>query len=132
MSDGRKTAYVNARIVDPATGFDGKGELLTAADQILDMGAKLFDGAIPDDTDVIDCGGNCLAPGLIDMRVFVGEPGQEHKDTFASASQAAAAGGITTIVTMPDTEPVVDDIALVQYVARRARETASVNVLPMG
>ena len=60
MSDGRKTAYVNARIVDPATGFDGKGELLTAADQILDMGAKLFDGAIPDDADHGDERVGCL------------------------------------------------------------------------
>ncbi len=131
MKDGRRVAYVNARLIDPASGFDGKGELLTAGARIEAMGAKLFDGAIPEDVEVVDCGGNCVAPGLIDMRVFVGEPGQEQKDTFASASQAAASGGITTIVTMPDTDPVVDDIALVQYVARRARETAVVNVLPM-
>ena len=131
MSETRRVVYTNARLIDPASGFDGKGELLTAGATIEAMGAKLFDGSIPEDVEVVDCVGNCLAPGLIDMRVFVGEPGQEHKDTFASASQAAASGGITTIVTMPDTEPVVDDIALVQYVARRARETAIVNVLPM-
>ena len=132
MSEGRRVAYINARVLDPASGFDGPGQVLTAGGRIADVGPKLFDGSIPEDVSVIDCEGDCLSPGLIDMRVFVGEPGQEHKDTFASASQSAAAGGITTFVTMPDTDPVVDDIALVQYVARRARETAVVNVLPMG
>jgi dihydroorotase len=63
-----------------------------------------------------------VAPGLVDMRVFVGEPGAEHRETFASASQAAAAGGVTTIVTMPDTDPVIDDVALVDFVLRRARD----------
>ena len=132
MSEGRRVAYVNARVLDPASGFDGPGQVLTTGDRIAAVGPKLFDGNVPEDVSVVDCEGGCLAPGLIDMRVFVGEPGQEHKDTFASASQAAAAGGITTFVTMPDTDPVVDDIALVQYVARRARDTAIVNVLPMG
>ncbi len=132
MSDASRVAYVNARIVDPASGFDGPGELLTADGKVGAVGAKLFEGKVPDGVTVVDCGGNCLAPGLIDMRVFVGEPGQEHKDTFASAGLSAAAGGITTFVTMPDTDPVVDDAALVQYVARRAYETSPVNVLPMG
>jgi dihydroorotase len=132
MSDAPRVAYINARIVDPASHYDGPGELLATDGVIEAVGPNLFDGRIPEDVTVVDCGGNCLAPGLIDMRVFVGEPGQEHKDTFASAGHAAAAGGVTTFVTMPDTDPVVDDIALVQYVARRARETSPVNVLPMG
>ena len=76
--------------------------------------------------------GAIVAPGLVDMRVFVGEPGAEHRETFASAGQAAAAGGVTTIVTMPDTDPVIDDVALVDFIARRARDEAEVRVYPDG
>ena len=75
-------------------------------------------------------GAPIVAPGLVDMRVFVGEPGAEHRETFASAGQAAAAGGVTAIVTMPDTDPVIDDIALVDFIARRARDEAEVRVYP--
>ncbi|MEX2318969.1 MAG: dihydroorotase, partial [Bauldia sp.] len=77
-----------------------------------------------------DCKGAVVAPGLVDMRVFVGEPGAEHRETFASAGQAAAAGGVTSIVTMPDTDPVIDDVALVDFIARRARDEAEVRVFP--
>ena len=69
-----------------------------------------------------------LAPGLIDMQVFTGEPGQEHRETLKTASHAAAAGGVTTIVVMPDTEPVIDQVALVDFIQRRARDNAIVNV----
>jgi dihydroorotase len=79
---------------------------------------------------VVDCKGAIVAPGLVDMRVFVGEPGAEHRETFASAGRAAAAGGVTTIVTMPDTDPVIDDIALVDFIGRRARDEAEVRVHP--
>lgn len=127
----RPIAFVNARLIDPETGRDGPGELLVADGIIADVGPKLFEGKPPEGAEIIDCQGHCLAPGLIDMRVFVGEPGSEHKDSLASASLAAAAGGITTIVTMPDTDPVIDDIALVHYVARRARETGVVRVHTM-
>ena len=72
-----------------------------------------------------------LAPGLIDMMVFTGEPGHEHRETLATASRAAAAGGVTTIVCMPNTDPVIDDVALVDFILRRARDTALVNVHPM-
>ena len=72
-----------------------------------------------------------LAPGLIDMMVFAGEPGHEHRETLATASRAAAAGGVTTIVCMPNTDPVIDDVALVDFILRRARDTALVNVHPM-
>jgi dihydroorotase len=80
---------------------------------------------------VIDCRGKLVAPGLIDMRAFVGEPGAEYRETIASASQAAAAGGVTTIVCQPDTSPVIDDPAIVDFVLRRARDTAIVHVQPM-
>jgi dihydroorotase len=79
---------------------------------------------------VIDCAGAVVAPGLVDMRAFVGEPGAEHRDTLRTASAAAAAGGVTTIVSMPDTNPVLDDPAIVDFVLRRARDTALVRVRP--
>ena len=128
----RRVAYLNARLVDPESGLDVSGALLTEGDAIADLGPRLFNGGdVPADSAVIDCRGRVLCPGLVDMRVFVGEPGFEHKETLASAGQAAAAGGVTTIATMPNTDPVIDEVALVEYVARRARETSLVRVHPM-
>jgi dihydroorotase len=78
----------------------------------------------------VECAGKAVLPGLVDARVFVGEPGAEHRETIASAGRAAAAGGVTSIVMMPDTSPVIDDVALVEFVLRAARETAPVNLFP--
>ena len=78
----------------------------------------------------MDCGGDVVAPGLVDMRAFIGEPGAEHRETIASASAAAAAGGVTTLVARPDTNPPVDDPAVVDFILRRARDAARVRVLP--
>ena len=78
---------------------------------------------MPEGTEIIDCRGKIVAPGLVDMRAFVGEPGAEHRETFASASQAAAAGGVTTIVCQPDTAPVIDDPAIGRLRACAARAT---------
>src|SRR5262249_30789864 len=86
---------------------------------------------VPEATEVIDCKGKLVAPGLVDMRAFVGEPGAEYRETIASASQAAAAGGVTTIVSQPDTSPAIDDPAIVDFVLRRARDTSIVHVQPM-
>ena len=84
----------------------------------------------PEGAEIVDCGGLLLAPGLVDMRAFVGEPGAEHRETLKSASEAAAAGGVTTLVSMPDTNPVVDDPAIVDFLLRRARDTAIVTIHP--
>lgn len=128
----RRVAYLNARLVDPESGLDAPGSLLTEGETIVDLGPRLFNGGdVPANAEIVDCGGRVLCPGLIDMRVFVGEPGAEHKETLASAGLAAAAGGVTTIATMPNTDPVIDEVALVEYVARRARETSAVRVHPM-
>ena len=89
-----RVAYVNARLIDPASGLDALGALLTEGRLIADLGPRLFNDGLPAGVEKIDCGGQVLAPGLIDMRVFTGEPGAEHKETLASASQAAAAGGV--------------------------------------
>lgn len=126
-----RLAFRNARLIDPATGLDTRGGLLVENGKIADVGAKLFNTADPHDPEVIDCKGFVLAPGLIDMRVFTGEPGSEHRETLASASEAAAAGGVTTIVTMPNTDPVIDEAALVDFIRRRAAATAKVRVAPM-
>ena len=126
-----RLAFRNARLIDPASGLDSKGGLLVENGRIADIGPRLFNDAEPRDPEVIDCKGLVLAPGLIDCRVFTGEPGSEHRETLASASQAAAAGGVTTIVTMPNTDPVIDEPSLVDFIRRRAQATAKVRVAPM-
>jgi len=126
----RATALVNARLIDPASGLDEAGGVVIADGRIAEVGAKVKQGDVGD-AELIDCGGHVLAPGLIDMLVFSGEPGNEHRETLATASQAAAAGGVTTIICMPNTDPVIDDVALVDFILRRARDTAEVNVHPM-
>jgi dihydroorotase len=126
----RHIALVNARLIDPASGLDQLGGLLIIDDRIADLGRHIAAGTIGD-AQVVECGGRVLAPGLIDMMVSTGEPGLEHRETLATASRAAAAGGVTTMVCMPNTEPVIDDVALVDFILRRARDTALVNVHPM-
>ncbi|MBN9276589.1 MAG: dihydroorotase, partial [Hyphomicrobium sp.] len=121
------TVFINARIIDPASGRDEPGGLLVSDGVIADLGGHLRRNAPPGAT-VIDCVGHILCPGLIDAQVYTGDPGQEHRETLKTASFAAAAGGVTTIACMPDTEPVIDQVALVDYVQRRARERAIVNV----
>jgi len=128
---GRRVAYLNARLVDPASGYDGPGALLTEGERIADLGPRLFNEGAPGDAEIVHCGGRVLAPGLIDSRVFVGEPGGEHRETMASAARAALAGGVTAIVTMPNTSPVIDDPALVEYVARRGAAAGAARVYPM-
>jgi dihydroorotase len=122
-----KVAYVNARLLDPASGLDAKGGLLAEGETILAAGAQITASA---DAEIIDCGGACLAPGLVDMRVQLREPGEEHKETLASAGEAAVAGGVTTMVCLPNTEPVIDDIAAVEFVARIARKNGLAKVYP--
>ncbi|MEH0072981.1 dihydroorotase [Pannonibacter sp. Pt2] len=121
----------NARVIDPARGLDADGSVIIADGTILAAGPEAQNQGAPYGAEIIDCEGAIVAPGLIDMCVSVGEPGHEHRETLASASEAAAAGGVTTIVTMPETDPVIDDPALVDFILRRARDTAVVNVRPM-
>ena len=131
LSDRRPILLANARIVDPSRDLDFPGDLLIADGVIREAKRGIGAGGVPEGTDVVDCRGNLVAPGLIDMRAFVGEPGAGHRETLASASQAAAAGGVTTIISQPDTSPAIDDPATVDFVLRRARDTAIVHVHPM-
>ena len=126
----RPLALLNARLIDPAAGTETRGGLLMIDGLIADLGGAVTRDSVPADAEIIDCAGDMVAPGLIDMRAFVGEPGAEHRETMASASAAAAAGGVTTMIAMPDTHPVVDDPAVVDFIKRRARDTARVRVLP--
>lgn len=118
----------NLRIIDPSRGLDATGTIIVENGVILAAG-KSAQGA-PKGAEVKDCSGLVAVPGLVDARVFVGEPGGEYRETIESASRAAAAGGVTSIITMPDTDPVIDDIALVQFVQKTARDKALVNVYP--
>ena len=130
QSAGRK-AYVNARVVDPLQGLDGPGGVLFEDGWILSSGPKVTRESLGSGTAVFDCKGLVLLPGIIDMRVFTGEPGNEHRETLATASEAAAAGGVTRMIVMPNTNPVIDDAAIVDFILRRARDTAIVRVAPM-
>ncbi|HWK66497.1 MAG TPA: dihydroorotase [Rhizobiaceae bacterium] len=124
------TVFQNARVVDPSRGLDETGTVIVDGRKIVASGADAQNQGVPDGANVVDCSGKAIIPGLVDGRVFIGEPGAEHRETIASASLAAAAGGVTSIVMMPDADPVIDDIALVEFVLRTARDTASVNVFP--
>lgn len=119
----RPRAFVNVRLLDPATKLDQRGGILMIDGVITDLGPEVGRSGLPDGTEIVDGGGHCLAPGLIDMRVQLREPGEEHKETIASAAAAAAAGGVTSMVCLPNTDPVIDGVAGVEFIARRARET---------
>ena len=126
----RTTVFSGGRVVDPSRGIDETGTVIVERGTIAAPGARALNQGAPEGATVIDCAGKAIVPGLVDGRVFVGEPGAEHRETLASASLAAAAGGVTSFVMMPDTDPVIDDIALVEFVLRTARDTALVNVHP--
>ena len=130
VRDGRRRAFLNARLIDPASGTDGPGGVLIEDGRIIASGPSVK-GRGQRAEEVVDCSGKLLFPGLIDMRVFTGEPGKEYRETLQSASRAAAAGGVTCMIVMPDTDPVIDEAALVDFILRRARDTAIVRVAPM-
>lgn len=132
MSAPDRLAFVNARLVDPESGYDGPGCLLTGDGLIQDVQHRPGFAERVEDARIIDCEGAVLSPGLIDMRVRTGEPGAETRETLKTATEAAAAGGVTTIVLQPDTHPAVDEPALVDFLTRRGRDLGSVNVLATG
>jgi dihydroorotase len=127
-----RTAYLNARLLDPASGLDITGDLLTVGGEIADLGPGLFKDGPPESALVVDCGGGCLAPGLVDMRAQLREPGEEHKETIETASAAASAGGVTAMVCLPNTDPPIDDVAVLEFIARRAREVRGTKVFCYG
>jgi dihydroorotase len=125
------TLLKNARLLDPWTHLDQPGDLLAINGLITALGAEAGPAA-PEGAVVIECDGHCLAPGLVDMRVGLREPGHEYVESLAISSQAAAAGGITSLVGLPDTDPVLDDIALIEFITRRAAKVGLVNIYAFG
>ncbi|MBZ9854710.1 dihydroorotase [Mesorhizobium sp. CA13] len=124
------TVFERARIIDPSRGVDETGTVIVDGKKIAAAGKAALNQGAPAGATIVDCSGKAVIPGLIDARVFIGEPGGEHRETIASASVAAAAGGVTSIVMMPDTDPVIDNVALVEFVLRTAKDTAIVNIFP--
>ena len=125
-----KSLLTNARIINPEAGTDTLGSILIENGKISEIYADNQSFNFKIET-TIDCGGKCLAPGIIDIGVKIGEPGERHKESFRSAGAAAAGGGVTTMVIRPDTEPTVDSPEILEFVFRRAVSDSIVNVLPM-
>ncbi len=124
--------FINARLVDPQTGYDGPGALLVENGVIASVTYEVGFADLSPEIRVVDCNGALLCPGLIDLRVKTGEPGNEPKETLKSAARAAAAGGVTSIVVQPDTDPVIDDPSVADFILRRARDIELVHVYPAG
>ncbi|KXV67774.1 dihydroorotase [Acetobacter malorum] len=123
--------FDNVRLIDPASGLDQPGRLLVRNGEIAGTDKAGAEGA-PDNAEVIDGQGAVLCPGLVDMRVEIGEPGHEYRETIASAARAASAGGITTIAVLPTCEPAIDNPALVRLLRGRGEETGAITILPYG
>jgi dihydroorotase len=121
----------NARLLDPASGLDETGAIFVDRGKVKDIAIGQT-SAHADVKVAIDAGGQCLAPGLVDLRVKTGEPGVEQRETLATASRSAVAGGITSFVVMPDTKPVIDDMALVRFITDRAKTSAAARIYPAG
>lgn len=126
----KQRLFVNARVIDPAQNLDIHGDVLVNRGKIAAIGKSLPRDKLNPSCKIVDCKGMVLAPGLVDSRVFIGEPGGEHRETIKSASRAAASGGVTSLVMMPDTNPVIDDVSLVQFVRQTAREKSRIRILP--
>lgn len=126
----RPTAIVGARLLDPTSGLDAQGGLLIVDGRIAEWGPQVSGTSAPAEAEVIDAQGHCLAPGLVDMRVQLGEPGAEHKERIDSGAAAAAAGGVTSLAVLPNTDPPIDEPAMVEFVARRARQVRLGKVYP--
>lgn len=123
--------FQNARIIDPSRTLDEVGTVIVENGRIITAGKEALNQGAPDGAEIINAQNKVILPGLVDARVFVGEPGNEDRETIATASQAAAAGGITSFLMMPDTNPVIDNRALVEFITRTVQEVSSVNIYPV-
>ncbi len=128
INSDKKIVYKNARIIDPKSGYDKVGELLTIGDKIADFGQNILGSESPSSVEIIDCKGNVLSPGLIDIQVHFRDPGQLHKEDLASGSKSAVAGGITTVVCQPNTSPVLDSVSVFEYLRQKSVEVAYCNI----
>ena len=127
----KKKYFINANIIDPHNGINEKGGLIIAENGTIEaIGKKVNTNNLPTREKIIDLNGKYIFPGLVDMRVFVGEPGFEYKENFRTLSNAALAGGVTSVVTMPNTDPVIDNVSIVDFLKRRGRDKSKINVFP--
>ena len=125
--------FINARIIDPSQNMDEKGSVIVDINgKIKLIGKNVTKKDISPSSEVIDVKNNILIPGIVDMKAFVGEPGYEYKENFRTLSQAALSGGVTSIVTMPNTNPIIDNVSMVDFIIRRGRDKATVNLFPCG
>tara|TARA_Y100000590_G_scaffold227186_1_gene256520 strand:- start:886 stop:2178 length:1293 start_codon:yes stop_codon:yes gene_type:complete len=122
---------INARIIDPKNQLDEIGGLIIDSRGLIkDVGKKVSNGNLPSKAEKIDLKGKIIIPGIVDMRVFVGEPGYEYKENFRTLSNAALAGGVTSVVSMPNTSPVIDNVSMVDFLKRRGRDKSRINIFP--
>ena len=127
----KKQYFLNAAIIDPKNSLDEIGGLIVSEEgKIEAVGKKVNKNNIPSREKFIDLSGKHIFPGLVDMRVFVGEPGYEYKENFKTLSSAALAGGITSVVTMPNTSPIIDNVSIVDFLKRRGRDKSKINIFP--
>ena len=127
----KKKYFLNGNIIDPQNSIDEVGGLIISEDgKIEATGKKVNINNIPSREKYIDLKGKHIIPGIVDMRVFVGEPGYEYKENFRTLSEAALSGGVTSVVTMPNTNPVIDNVSIVDFLKRRGRDKAKINIYP--
>jgi dihydroorotase len=127
----KEKVFINARIVDPSQKMDEVGSLiLDKQGKVKAIGKNVKKTDASHEAEIIDVDENILIPGLVDMKAFVGEPGYEYKENFRTLSHAALAGGVTSIVTMPNTKPIIDNVSMVDFIIRRGRDKANVNLFP--
>jgi len=127
----KKKYFINANIIDPKNSLNEKGGLIINEEgKIEAAGKKVNKNNIPSREKYIDVKENFIFPGLVDMRVFVGEPGYEYKENFKTLSNAALSGGVTSVVTMPNTNPVIDNVSMVDFLKRRGRDKSKINIFP--
>ena len=127
----KKQYFINANIIDPYNSINENGGLIIKEDGSIEaIGKKVNTNNIPSREKNIDLKGNYIFPGLVDMRVFVGEPGYEYKENFRTLSNAALAGGVTSVVTMPNTDPIIDNVSIVDFLKRRGRDKSKINIFP--
>ncbi len=123
--------FINARIIDPSQNLDEVGGVIVdEKGKIKSVGKNVKKGNIPTKAEKIDLKGKILIPGIVDMKVFIGEPGFEYKENFRTLSNAALSGGVTSVVSMPNTSPVIDNVSMVDFILRRGRDKASINIYP--
>jgi len=121
----------NARIIDPKNNIDEIGGVIIDSKGLIKaIGKKVANGNLPSSIEIIDLKKQILIPGLVDMRVFVGEPGYEYKENFRTLSNAALSGGVTSVVSMPNTSPVIDNVSMVDFLKRRGRDKSEINIFP--